>query len=52
MANILIIDDDAYIRDMLSNRVERMGHIPAAAATLDQGMQILSRGRTNEDPYF
>ncbi len=44
MAKILIIDDEAYIRDVLSSRVERMGHIPAAAATLDQGMQILSRG--------
>jgi len=44
MANILIIDDEAYIRDILSSRVERMGHVPAAAATIDQGMQILNRG--------
>jgi len=43
MANILIIDDEAYIRDVLSSRVERMGHVPAAAATLDQGIQILNR---------
>jgi len=45
MANILIIDDEAYIRDILSSRVERMGHTPAAAATLDMGLHIL-----NQDP--
>jgi len=44
MATILIIDDEIYIRDVLSSRVERMGHIPVAAASLDQGMQLLDRG--------
>jgi len=44
MATILIIDDEAYIRDVLSSRVERMGHVPLAAATINLGMQILSQG--------
>lgn len=43
MAHILIIDDEAYIRDVLSSRVERMGHIAHTAANLDQALPLLNR---------
>ncbi len=43
MANILIIDDDAYIRDILSTRVERLGHIPHIASTIEQGLKSLEQ---------
>lgn len=39
MANILIIDDDPLIRDTLSLRVQRLGHLPATAGSLADGME-------------
>jgi two-component system NtrC family response regulator len=41
MANILIIDDEEYIRDILSVRVRRLNHVPFSAATIKQGMKLI-----------
>ncbi len=43
MANILIIDDEEYIRDILSTRMERMGHVAHSASTLGHGIKELER---------
>ncbi|MHC1790531.1 sigma-54-dependent transcriptional regulator [Solidesulfovibrio sp.] len=39
MGNVLIIDDDQTIRDALARVVERLGHTPALAATLADGLK-------------
>ncbi|WP_022663703.1 sigma-54-dependent transcriptional regulator [Desulfospira joergensenii] len=41
MANILIIDDEEYIRDILSVRVRRLNHSPFSAATIRQGRKLI-----------
>ena len=41
MADILIIDDEDYIRDILSTRTKDLGHEPVSAPTLKQGMALL-----------
>lgn len=41
MADILIIDDEDYIRDVLSSRVTRMGHDPDVAPDLKTGLARL-----------
>ncbi len=43
MANILIIDDEEYIRDILSVRVRRLNHSPFSAATIKQGMELIRK---------
>ncbi len=43
MANILIIDDEEYIRDILSVRVEGLNHSASSAATIRQGMKLLKK---------
>jgi two-component system NtrC family response regulator len=39
LGNVLIIDDDQTIRDALSRVVTRLGHTPALAATLTEGLR-------------
>ena len=46
MANILIIDDEEYIRDILSIRIESMNHKASQASTLKQGLQMI-----REEPF-
>ncbi len=41
MANILIIDDEEYIRDILSVRVRRLNHDAFSAATITHGLKIM-----------
>jgi len=41
MAKILIIDDEEYIRDVLSIRVQKLNHEAADAPTLEQGHSLL-----------
>jgi len=43
MANILIIDDEEYIRDILSARVQGLNHTAFSAATLGQGIKLLKK---------
>ena len=43
MAKILIIDDEEYIRDILSARVEGLNHIPYSAATIQQASEMIKR---------
>ncbi|MCG8620200.1 MAG: sigma 54-interacting transcriptional regulator, partial [Desulfobacterales bacterium] len=42
MADILIIDDEDVIRDIISTRVEELDHRTAEAATLKQGLDLLT----------
>jgi two-component system NtrC family response regulator len=44
MANILIIDDDAYMSEMLSDLVKQMGHKADLAPTLSKGFQMVASG--------
>ena len=44
MAGILIIDDDNSICYTLSRMVSRMGHIPACASTIAEGLDIAASG--------
>jgi len=39
LGNVLIIDDDQTIRDALARVVTRLGHTPAMAATLSEGVR-------------
>lgn len=41
MANILIIDDEEFIRESLSERVKRLEHKAWTAATLQEGTKLL-----------
>ena len=41
MARILVIDDDAYIRDILIDRARRLDHEAQGAATLQEGAALL-----------
>jgi two-component system, NtrC family, response regulator len=41
MGNVLIIDDEEYIRDILSIRVQRLNHKAYSAGTIKQGTQML-----------
>lgn len=41
MANILIIDDEEFIRESLSERINRLNHKVWTAATLQEGMEHL-----------
>lgn len=41
MANILIIDDEEYIRDILSVRVQRLNHKAHSAGTIKQGAEMI-----------
>ncbi|BHH83485.1 sigma-54-dependent transcriptional regulator [Desulforhopalus sp. 52FAK] len=43
MADILIIDDEPFIQELLSEMVERLGHTAYTAGTLDKGMAILKQ---------
>jgi len=43
MAEILIIDDEAFIRDVLSSRVARLGHTPREAESLATARDVLAR---------
>jgi len=43
MARILNIDDDDYIRDILSARIEQLGHEALTAATLEQGLRLIEQ---------
>lgn len=43
MARILIIDDEEYIRDILSSRVEELNHTPLTAENLKQGVQMIRK---------
>jgi len=43
MAKILIIDDEEYIRDVLSIRVQKLNHDAAGAPTLEQGRALLQK---------
>lgn len=40
MAQILIIDDDAHVRDMLRHMLERIGHIVEAAPDGKEGVEM------------
>lgn len=40
MANILIIDDDEFIRDILAENTLELGHLPVRASTLAAGVDI------------
>ena len=42
MADILIIDDEPFIQELLSEMVERLGHRAYAAGTLQKGMTLLA----------
>ena len=44
MENILVVDDDAEICDAISSAVERMGHNPVCALTLDAGLKKARSG--------
>lgn len=44
LGNVLIIDDDQTIRDALSRVVSRLGHTPALAATLSEGLRLAGDG--------
>ena len=41
MANVLIIDDEEYIRNVLCRRVEKLNHPAWAAESLNQGTQMI-----------
>lgn len=41
MANILIIDDEEYIRDILCARAESLNHKADAAGTIRQGLELI-----------
>jgi len=43
MANILIIDDEEYIRDILSARVEGLNHTAYSASTIRQGTELIKK---------
>ncbi len=43
MANILIIDDEEYIRDILSARVQGLNHTASSAATIHQSVELLKK---------
>jgi len=43
MANILIIDDEEYIRDILSARAEGLNHKAASAGTIRQGLELIKK---------
>jgi len=43
MAHILIIDDEEYIRDILSARVQSLNHTACSAATIRQGRELLHK---------
>lgn len=43
MAKILIIDDEEYIRDILSARAESLHHTAAAAGTIRQGLEMIKK---------
>ncbi|NOX34200.1 MAG: sigma-54-dependent Fis family transcriptional regulator [Deltaproteobacteria bacterium] len=43
MVKILVIDDEEYIRDILSTRVERMGHVAYTASTIEHGLKRLEQ---------
>lgn len=43
MANILIIDDEEYIRDILSARAEGLNHKAAAAGTIREGLELIKK---------
>jgi len=43
MANILIIDDEEYIRDILSVRVEGQNHTAFSAGTILQGHELIKK---------
>lgn len=44
MANILIIDDDLAICQALCRKMEKMGHLPQAAQSLETGRKIALEG--------
>ncbi len=41
MAKILIIDDDEYVRDILSARIEKLNHDVMTAASLSRGLELI-----------
>lgn len=43
MANILIIDDEEYIRDILSARVEGLNHNAFSASTIREGTDLIEK---------
>lgn len=43
MALILIIDDEAFIRESLAERIRRLNHTPFAAGTLEEGFRLLAQ---------
>ncbi len=45
MANILIIDDEEYIRDILSVRVQRLNHKAFSAGTIRQGAEMIKKAK-------
>lgn len=45
MANILIIDDEEYIRDILSARVQGLNHTARTAATIRQASELIEAHR-------
>lgn len=45
MANILIIDDEEYIRDVLSVRVQRLNHKAYSAGTIKQGAEMIRNAK-------
>jgi CheY-like chemotaxis protein len=44
MANVLIVDDDAALREGLAETVADLGHAPRAAASGQEAMQALAAG--------
>ena len=55
MGNILIIDDEEYIRDVLSVRVQRLNHKAYSAGTIKQGAEMIKKavfGNVGTKIYF
>ena len=50
MANILIIDDEEYIRDILCARAESLNHKADAAGTIRQGLELIENN--NFDLFY
>ena len=44
MANILYVDDEAAIRLILQDTLERLGHVAIGAASVPEALGALSRG--------
>ncbi|NWH06660.1 sigma-54-dependent transcriptional regulator [Desulfobacter latus] len=43
MKNILIIDDEDFIRDIIASRIEEMGHSSYESDTLEQGLELINQ---------